>query len=156
MISSSGCRFEGKNGRIFVFALVNAGLFALYIVLAHRAASREQRSGLTDLGGAMIVAAVLTALVGAAAALGRGGDPLVLAAGVGVGLCSSVIPYVTDQLAMVELSRATYSLMVALLPAVAVIVGVVVLAQLPSAIELTAVALVIAGVAVHRAAPEAI
>ena len=46
--------------------------------------------------------------------------------------------------------------MVALLPAVAVIVGVVVLAQFPSAIELTAVALVIAGVAVHRAAPEAI
>jgi inner membrane transporter RhtA len=140
----------------FVFALVNASLFALYIVLAHRAASRDHRSGLTDLGGAMIVAAVLTAPVGAAAALGRVGDPLVLAAGVGVGLCSSVIPYVTDQLAMVKLSRATYSLMVALLPAVAVIVGVVVLAQLPSAIELTAVALVIAGVAVHRAAPEAI
>ena len=30
----------------FVFALVNAGLFALYIVLAHRAASRADRSGL--------------------------------------------------------------------------------------------------------------
>ena len=57
---------------------------------------------------------------------------------------------------MPELSRATYSLMVALLPAVAVIVGLVVLAQLPSAIELAAVALVIAGVAMHRAAPEGI
>ena len=30
-----------------------------------------------------------------------------------------MIPYVTDQLAMAELSRATYSLMVSLLPAIA-------------------------------------
>ncbi|MGH2867515.1 MAG: EamA family transporter [Solirubrobacteraceae bacterium] len=140
----------------FAFALANAGLFALYIVLAHRAARREGGNGLTDLGGAMVVAAVLVAPVGAASALDRVGDLLVLAAGVGVGLCSSVIPYVTDQLAMLRLSRATYSLMVALLPAVAVLVGVIVLAQLPSATELVAVALVIAGVCAHQAAPAAI
>jgi inner membrane transporter RhtA len=139
----------------FAFALANAGLFALYIVLAHRAASRASRSGLTDLGAAMIVAAVLTAPVGASTALHLVGDPILLAAGAGVGICSSVIPYVTDQLAMTRLSRTTYSLMVALLPAVAVLVGVVVLAQLPSTIELLAVALVIAGVSVHRAAPTA-
>lgn len=139
----------------FAFALANAALFALYIVLAHRAASRANRSGLTDLGAAMIVAAVLTAPVGASAALHLVGDPILLAAGAGVGVCSSVIPYVTDQLAMTRLTRATYSLMVALLPAVAVLVGVIVLAQLPSTIELLAVALVIAGVSVHRAAPTA-
>ena len=75
---------------------------------------------------------------------------MALLAGVGVGVCSSVIPYVTDQLAMARLSRATYSLMVALLPAIAVVVGVVVLGQLPSTVEMVAVALVIAGVAVHR------
>jgi inner membrane transporter RhtA len=61
-----------------------------------------------------------------------------------------VIPYVTDQLAMARLSRAAYSLMVALLPATAVVVGVIVLAQLPTPVELLAVGLVIAGVAVHR------
>ena len=73
-----------------------------------------------------------------------------LLAGVGVGISSSVIPYVTDQLAMARLPRSTYSLMVALLPATAVVVGVVVLGQVPGPAELLAVALVIAGVAVHR------
>ena len=50
-----------------------------------------------------------------------------------------MIPYVTDQLAMARLPRSTYSLMVALLPATAVVVGVIVLGQLPSPAELVAV-----------------
>jgi inner membrane transporter RhtA len=63
-----------------------------------------------------------------------------------------VIPYVTDQLAMAHLPRATYATMVALLPALATIIGLVVLAQVPTLVELTGVALVIGGVALHRAA----
>jgi inner membrane transporter RhtA len=133
-----------------VFALVNAALFAVYIVLAHRAARSPQMSGLDGLAGAMVVAAVLVTPVAGWQVAGSLGDPVALLAGVGVGICSSVIPYVTDQLAMARLSRATYALMVAMLPAVAVVVGVVVLGQLPSAAELVAVALVIAGVAFHR------
>ena len=61
-----------------------------------------------------------------------------------------MIPYALDQLAMARLSRATYSLMVALLPATATVVGVVVLAQVPTPVEVAAVALVVAAVAVHR------
>jgi inner membrane transporter RhtA len=61
-----------------------------------------------------------------------------------------VIPYVCDQMAMARLPRATYALLVSLLPATATVIGVVVLAQLPSAQELAGVALVVAGVAVHR------
>ncbi len=131
----------------FAFALANAALFALYIVLAHRASSR---SALDGLAAAMLVAAVLVTPIGGWQVLRVAGDPVALLAGIGVGISSSVIPYVTDQLAMARLSRATYSLMVALLPATAVVVGVVVLAQLPSTAELVAVALVIAGVAVYR------
>jgi inner membrane transporter RhtA len=48
------------------------------------------------------------------------------------------------------MARATYALMVSLLPATATVVGIVVLAQLPSRVELAGVALVVAGVAVHR------
>jgi inner membrane transporter RhtA len=40
--------------------------------------------------------------------------------------------------------------MVSLLPATATVIGVIVLAQLPSALELLGVGLVIAGVAAHR------
>jgi inner membrane transporter RhtA len=81
-------------------------------------------------------------------------DPVALLAGIGVGICSSVIPYVSDQLAMRRLPRATYALMVSLLPATATVIGICVLAQIPSWVEVAGVALVIAGVAVHRQAPE--
>lgn len=134
----------------FAFALANAGLFAVYIVLAHRAARRPDMSGLSGLGAAMLIAAVVVTPIGGWQVLRVAGDPVALLAGVGVGLSSSVIPYVTDQLAMARLARATYSLMVALLPATAVVVGVIVLAQLPGPVELLALGLVIAGVAVHR------
>ena len=67
-----------------------------------------------------------------------------------MGISSSVIPYVCDQLAMAQLSRATYSLMVALLPATATVVGIVVIAQIPALPEVVGVALVVAAVAVHH------
>jgi inner membrane transporter RhtA len=79
-------------------------------------------------------------------------DPVAVVAGIGIGFASSVIPYALDQLAMARLSRATYALMVALLPATAAVVGVVVLAQVPTPVEGVAVALVVAAVAVHREA----
>ena len=45
--------------------------------------------------------------------------------------------------------------MIALLPATATIIGIIVLAQLPTAVEALGVGLVIAGVAVHRDADAA-
>jgi threonine/homoserine efflux transporter RhtA len=56
---------------------------------------------------------------------------------------------------MRRLARSTYALMVSLLPATATVIGVVVLAQVPTVAEIVGVALVIAGVAVHREAGEA-
>ena len=71
--------------------------------------------------------------------------------GIGVGLCSSVIPYVTDQLAMARLPRPTFALMLSLLPATATVIGLVVLGQVPSPVELVGVSLVVVGVALHQA-----
>ena len=132
------------------FAFANAILFAAYIVLADRVAKRPAMSGIDGLGAAMLVAAVVVTPLGGWQAAPAFADPVALLAGVGVGVSSSVIPYVTDQLAMARLPRSTYALMVALLPAFATLIGIVVLAQLPSAAQATGVALVIAGVAVHR------
>jgi len=68
-------------------------------------------------------------------------------------VCSSVIPYVTDQLAMARLPRATFSLMLALLPATAAVIGLIVLGQVPTVRDLTGIGLVILGVALHRGTP---
>jgi inner membrane transporter RhtA len=136
-------------------AFANAVLFAAYIVLAHRVARSGAIGGIDGLAASMLVAAVVVTPLAGWAAVPAFGDPVALAAGVGVGICSSVIPYVFDQLAMRRLPRATYALMVSLLPATATVIGVVVLAQIPTATEVAAVGLVIAGVAIHREPPEA-
>jgi inner membrane transporter RhtA len=78
------------------------------------------------------------------------GDAKLILAGVGVGICSSVIPYICDQFAMARLSKATFAFMLSLLPATACLVGIVVLRQVPSLFELTGVGAVIAGVALKR------
>src|SRR5436190_15567391 len=136
-----------------VFGFANAGLFTAYIVLAHRVARRAALNGLDGLAAAMVCAFVFVSPIGLAGAVHAFSDPVALAAGVGVGVSSSVIPYVFDQLAMRRLPRATYALFVALLPATAAVVGVVVLRQLPSAVDLAGIALVMAGVALHRPEP---
>jgi inner membrane transporter RhtA len=145
----TGVRVEGEPVGI-AFAFANAVLFALYIVLAHRASRHPGLSGIDALGAAMLVAAVVVTPIGGWEALPAFGDPVALLAGLGVGLSSSVIPYVADQLAMRRLARSTYALMVSLLPATATLIGIVVLAQVPSPAEALGVALVIAGVAIHR------
>jgi inner membrane transporter RhtA len=137
----------------FVLAFANALLFALYIVLADRVAKRPRLSGIDGLGVAMIAAAVVITPIGGASALPAFAHPTLLLAGVGVGISSSVVPYVTDQLAMARLPRATYATMVALLPAIATAIGIVVLAQIPDAAELGGLTLVIGGVALHRPGP---
>ena len=142
-------RLEGEPVGV-VFAFANAALFALYIVLAHRVARSGQMSGIDGLGAAMLVAMVAITPIGGWSAAPALLDPIALAAGIGVGITSSVIPYVCDQLAMARLSRATYSLLVSLLPATATVVGIVVLAQIPSSLEVFGIALVIGAVALHR------
>ena len=132
------------------FAAANAVLFAAYIVLGHRVARTESVSGLDGLALSMLLAAVVAIPIGAADAAPAFTDPIALAAAIGVGISSSVVPYVTDQLAMARLPRATYALLVSLLPATATVIGVVVLTQVPSVAELAGVVLVILGVAVHR------
>jgi inner membrane transporter RhtA len=131
-------------------ALANAVLFALYIVLGHRVARSMETSGIDALGASMLVALVVVTPLAGWAAVPALGDPVALAAGIGVGIASSVIPYVCDQLAMARLPRATYALLVSLLPATATVIGIVVLAQVPSALEAVGVGLVVGAVAAHR------
>lgn len=116
----------------FLWAFGNAALFTLYIVLAHRLASAGPETRPVDrLGASMMVAGIVITPLGLYAAAPAFSDPVALLAGMGVGISSSVIPYVFDQLAMQRLARSTYALFVALLPATAVIIGVVVLTQIP-------------------------
>ena len=142
-------RLEGEPLGV-AFAFANAVLFAAYIVFAHRIARSGAVASIDGLAAAMLVATVAVTPIGGWSAASALLDPVALAAGVGVGLASSVIPYVFDQLAMAKLSRAAYSLMVSLLPATATVIGLLVLAQVPSGVEVAGVALVVLAVALRR------
>ena len=135
--------------RGFALAFANCALFMLYVTLGHRIANAGT-GGVDQLGAAMLVAAVLATPAGLGAALPAFPHAGWLLAGIAVGVCSSVIPYVLDQLAMARLPRSAFALMLCLLPACATIIGAVLLAQLPTAPDLAGIALVIIGVALHQ------
>ena len=134
----------------YVFAFANCALFVLYVVLGHRIAAAGGSQGIDRLGAAMLVAMVAAAPIGIGDAASALINPILLAAGFGVGVCSSVVPYVCDQLAMARLSRATFALLLSLLPATASLIGILVLRQMPTAAEMLGVGLVVSGVALHR------
>lgn len=138
----------------YIFAFANCALFVLYILLGHRIAATGGRRGVERLAMAMLVATVVVTPIGLKGALGALVDAKLLLAGIGVGVCSSVIPYICDQFAMARLSKTTFALMLSLLPATACLVGIIVLRQVPSFSELAGVSAVIAGVALKRSADD--
>lgn len=134
----------------FGLAFANAGLFALYIMLAHRVSRQSNVGGIDGLAVAMLLAVPAVCALGGWQIMPHLLDPVALGAGVGVGVTSSVIPYVCDQLAMARLARSSYSLMVSLLPATATVIGLVVLGQTPTPRQLLGISLVVAALALHR------
>jgi len=153
----------GSDPLGYLFAFGNCVGFVVYVVLGHRIANPQASSpegapaataGIDQLGASMGLAALLAIPVGLPFAIPVFYHPVWLMWGVAVGVCSSVIPYVTDQLAMARLPRATFALMLALLPACATVIGVVVLGQIPTAAELAGIGLVIAGLIVHQPNPQ--
>jgi inner membrane transporter RhtA len=146
----TNARFEGAAIGYF-YAFANCALFLIYIVLGYRIAGKGAASGIDRLGMAMLIALAVSLPIGFSDAAVAFTVPELLGAGIVVGVCSSVIPYVCDQFAMARLPRASFALMLALLPATATVIGVVVLRQMPTPAELAGVALVVIGVAVHQA-----
>ena len=137
------------------WAFLNGALFVAYIALGHKIAEDGASGGVERLGTAMAIAFVVVSPIGLLQALCAFANPMLVLAGIGVGVSSSVIPYVCDQLAMSRLPRATFAVMLALLPATATIVGALVLAQIPSGRDLLGILLVMGGVALHQPPVEA-
>jgi inner membrane transporter RhtA len=133
-----------------VWAFLNGALFMLYVILGHRIAQSGAGAAIERLGASMTLALIVVFPIGLLQAAKAFAHPILIFAGIGVGICSSVIPYICDQLALTRLPRATFALMLTLLPASATIVGAIVLAQIPSLRDLIGIALVMAGVAIHR------
>jgi len=112
-----------------LFALSAAVLWAGYIVLGKRVASAGL--GVDGLAVGFAVATVLLSPL----ALGTGPawtSPRLLVLGIGVGVLSTVVPYVLDQLVLRRMGQAAFALLLALLPVTATLIGLVVLRQVPT------------------------
>jgi inner membrane transporter RhtA len=125
-----------------LLALVAAVFWAGYIVTGARVATRGPARG--GLAGASLVAAALTLPFG----LVQGGsalvEPHVLGLGLAMAVLASVIPYTLELRALRHLQRKTFSILVALEPAVGSVVGFVLLDQRLGPASLLAIALVVA------------
>lgn len=124
-----------------MFALVAATAWAGYIIAgSHLAATLTSADGLA---GASIVAAVLTLPFG----LISGGtellNPSLLAAGVGVAILSSVIPYSLEMWALRSLAKKVFAVLIALEPAAAALAGVVIIGQTLDSTTVIAIGLVV-------------
>jgi inner membrane transporter RhtA len=145
-------RIEITNALVgYLFAFANCALFMLYVSIGHAIASSGVIAGADAIGSAMIIALITIIPIGIRDAAVAFFNPILLAAAAGVGISSSVIPYVCDQLAMKRLPAASFSLLLSILPAMATAMGIIILRQFPSGQQFLGLAFVVAGVALHRA-----
>ena len=111
----------------------------------------------------LAVASVIATVLLTPAAIGTGGsdllDPRILLIGAAVGLLSSVIPYSCELVALRSVRPSVFSILMSLEPAIAAVIGLVALHQVPDWPAVAGIALVVAasaGVSLvrRRAGPE--
>jgi inner membrane transporter RhtA len=109
------------------FALLAGLAWAAYIMLSR--ATGRRFPGSSGLAIAMVVAAVAITPVGVAAGRGALLRPGVLATGLAIGLLSSIIPYSLELEALRRIPARVFGIWMSLEPAVAALVGLVILGQ---------------------------
>lgn len=138
------------------FALLAAAMWAAYILLSVRVG--RLFPGGSGLALAMAVGAVVIAPLGITQAGAALGHVDLLAAGAGVALASSVIPYSFELEALRRLPARVFGVLMSLEPAVAALAGLVVLGQSLGLLEWLAIGLVVvasAGATAARASAPA-
>jgi inner membrane transporter RhtA len=136
------------------FALAAAAGWACYILLTQRVGA--QLSGLQGLAMSLGTATVVAAPVAAWPAL-HGLTPVLAAQSLGLAVLVPLLPFSLELLALRRMRVAAFGTLMALEPGIAVLIGLLLLAQLPAVSQVAGVALVvIAGIGAQRTAPPAI
>lgn len=131
-----------------LFALVGAACWALYVLLTQRAG--DALDGIGALAISMPVAAIAATAVVGPEVIGRM-DLQVLAIGLGLGLLLPVIPFSLELLALRRLTASAFGTLMCLEPAIAMVVGLVFLQQIPRPAAIAGIVLVIlAGIGATR------
>ena len=145
----------GANLAGVAFALTAAACWAAYILLSQRAGRAFPRG--EGLALAMVVGTIALVPVGVAGAGSSLFSVGPLAVGAAVGLLSSAIPYSLELEALRRLPARAFGVLLSLDPAIAALIGLVLLGQALGAREVAGIALVVAasvGASATAATPE--
>ncbi len=152
VVSISGLGVDpGEPGqRAGVLLALGAGAaWAAYIILGGRVAAAG--AGADSLAVGMVVGALVYAPFAVGTAGGALGSPAAAAMVAGVGVLSTAVPYRLEQVVLGRLGADSFALLSSLMPATSLLVGVVLLRQLPNGWEMAGLALVSAAVALAGA-----
>ena len=142
-----GTEIEGNALGLFFIFLASV-MWAAYIVIGSRVARFDR--GVSGLGIGLAIGAVAITPIGVPGSLDVWLSPRLLALCLLVGVFSNAIGYGIDQFTMRRIPVRRFSVLLALLPVTAVLIGWIALDQQPSGIEFAGIALVVVGVLVQE------
>jgi inner membrane transporter RhtA len=148
LLAHGGLSTTAGRGTVAIgiaFALLAALSWAAYILLSR--ATGQRFGGSTGLTIAMLVSAVVITPVGVAAGGRALLRPDILLIGLGIGLLSSIIPYSLEMEALRRIPARVFGIWMSLEPAVAALVGLVLLGQSLAVREWLAIGCVMAACA---------
>ncbi len=131
-----------------LFILLASAMWAAYIVVGARVASANR--GVAGLGVGLAIGALVLAPIGAPGSGPVWVSPTLLLLCCATGVFSNAIGYGIDQHVLRRIPIRRFSVLLALLPVTALVVGWAVLGQQPGALDLVGMALVLAGVAIQE------
>lgn len=143
-----GVEIGDGNTAGLVFILLASAMWAAYIVIGSRVAQVDR--GVAGLGLGLAIGTIVTTPIGAPWSGPVWVAPSLLALCLVVGIFSNAIGYGIDQFTMRRIPIRRFSLLLALLPVTAALMGWIFLDQPPSSIDLLGIALVLVGVAVQE------
>ena len=145
-ISGLGVDLGDPDQRIGVLLALGAGVaWAAYILLGRRVASAG--AGTDSLAVGMVAGALVYAPLAVGTADAILASPTAAVTVLGVGVLSTAVPYGLEQVVLRRLGTDAFALLSSLMPAASLLVGVVVLRQLPNAWEMIGLVLVSVAVA---------
>jgi inner membrane transporter RhtA len=131
----------GVDGWGVLFALGAAVCWAAYILLTQRVG--DEVAGLAGLAVSMPVAALVATVVAGPSLLGVMTWPLLLG-GLGLAVLLPVVPFILELSALRRLTTAAFGTLMSLEPAIALLVGLLLLHQVPGPLPVLGIGFVVA------------
>ena len=143
----SGVEISGEPlGLLFIF--LASAMWATSIVIGSRVAQQDR--GVAGLGLGLIIGALVVTPIGAPGSGPAWDSPRILLLCVLVGVLSNAIGYGIDQSVLRRIPVRRFSVLLALLPVTATVVGFIALDQTPTFVDLIGMACVLGGVVIQE------